>query len=366
MRTLFGEDELFDELEWEQEEEGEVNRSSRDYVRWVQNALNQLLGLRLAVDGVKGAQTRSAIRSFQQRVNLTADGVVGSKTEAALIAAGAGQPPGAGGSSTPTPPAPTPTPSGSGFRSCPGGGGTTSERCTGGAQSCPRLPDLLCVTHIDGIPFEYVKSVGKDTATGLKIVTSVIRNHTQKFTPPAREALVRFVANMRRFGIPIDTIFTLGSLYCRCVRNTNTLSNHSYGDAIDLVGVRWSGRAPGTLPQTIIHNFSSSDAREKKMIQRIDACLRLSFSSVIDYNYNKDHEDHYHCDTNRNRPRSPRGSATLKFVQHVLGLNRSGKLDSATQQALKDFSGGGQEIFSSDARLNQVLDNFFTHIASGR
>ena len=71
--------ELLD-TEWE----GEVNRSSRDYIKWVQLALNQIMGLRLAVDGDLGAQTRSAIRSFQRKQGLTADGVVGAQTEAAI------------------------------------------------------------------------------------------------------------------------------------------------------------------------------------------------------------------------------------------------------------------------------------------
>ena len=80
--------------------QGEVGRGSPAYVSWVQHSLNQVLGLRLAVDGQMGPQTRSAIRSFQQKQGLTADGVVGPKTEAALVAAGAPPPPGA---STPTP-----------------------------------------------------------------------------------------------------------------------------------------------------------------------------------------------------------------------------------------------------------------------
>src|SRR5213075_1626275 len=51
--------------------------SSPKYIRWVQNSLNQILGLRLAVDVISGPQTRSAIRSFQQRRGLTVDGIVG-------------------------------------------------------------------------------------------------------------------------------------------------------------------------------------------------------------------------------------------------------------------------------------------------
>jgi peptidoglycan hydrolase-like protein with peptidoglycan-binding domain len=67
--------------------------SGASYVRWVQAALNQILGLRLAVDGIAGTQTRSAIRSFQARSGLTVDGIVGPQTDAKLRAAlGSGAP----------------------------------------------------------------------------------------------------------------------------------------------------------------------------------------------------------------------------------------------------------------------------------
>jgi peptidoglycan hydrolase-like protein with peptidoglycan-binding domain len=86
------------DLEWE----GEIARSSREYIRWVQQSLNQIMGLRLAVDGIIGPMTRSAIRSFQQRQGLSVDGIVGSRTEAALIASGASPPPARGMPSAPT------------------------------------------------------------------------------------------------------------------------------------------------------------------------------------------------------------------------------------------------------------------------
>jgi peptidoglycan hydrolase-like protein with peptidoglycan-binding domain len=63
------------------------------YIRWLQRALNQSLGIHLAEDGSNDAPTRSAIRSFQRRHGLTADGVVGPRTEQLLIAAGAAPPP---------------------------------------------------------------------------------------------------------------------------------------------------------------------------------------------------------------------------------------------------------------------------------
>jgi len=71
-------------FEFEAELEGEVNRKSRDYIKWVQQSLNQIMGLRLDVDGIVGTQTRSAIRSFQKSQGLEVDGIVGAKTEAAL------------------------------------------------------------------------------------------------------------------------------------------------------------------------------------------------------------------------------------------------------------------------------------------
>ena len=60
------------------------NRGSTEFIRWVQQTLNQALGLGLAVDGIMGPQTRSAIRTFQQRNGLAVDGIVGPATEQVL------------------------------------------------------------------------------------------------------------------------------------------------------------------------------------------------------------------------------------------------------------------------------------------
>ncbi len=83
---------------WQQENSGVP------YVRWIQESLNRILGLRLAVDGNAGPATRSAIRAFQQKQGLAADGIAGSKTDAALRAALAG---GGVGSVLPMPPCTT-------------------------------------------------------------------------------------------------------------------------------------------------------------------------------------------------------------------------------------------------------------------
>jgi hypothetical protein len=237
-------------------------------------------------------------------------------------------------------------------RRCPGGGGTTTARCRT-SQPCPRIPDLLCVTAVNNLPFEYVadgqgkKRIVKNRTTGLYQVVDRIPNREQRFIPEVGAALTKFVDNMNRIGMPIAAILTMGSLYCRCTSGTNKLSNHSFGDAIDITGVRWaaSGRPQSTLPDTIIHNYNSSDQREKTLIRRINACLRLSFATVLDYNYKRrPHKDHFHCDLNRKHGRNPRGETTMSFVQEALTivLGRripiTGKFDQATQQALQTYS----------------------------
>lgn len=86
--------EIGDEAGYESTADSEVNRRSPVYIAWVQASLNRLLGLKLPTDGNQGKMTRAAIRRFQERNGLRADGVVGTLTEAALRRAGAEAPPG--------------------------------------------------------------------------------------------------------------------------------------------------------------------------------------------------------------------------------------------------------------------------------
>src|SRR5215203_5824145 len=73
--------------------QGETDRRSPVYIRWVQESLNQVSGAGLRVDGRLGSLTRGAVKAFQRGRGLPADGVVGRHTEAALVAAGAPAPP---------------------------------------------------------------------------------------------------------------------------------------------------------------------------------------------------------------------------------------------------------------------------------
>ena len=238
-------------------------------------------------------------------------------------------------------------------------------RCIGTTPPvCPPVPGILSVQSISSIPFEYVDGVGKDPATKLTVVTKRLRPRTQRFLPSVQTALTQFVANMSRFGLPIAAILTAGSYCCRCVSKTNSLSNHSHGDAFDLVGVRWD--SPGGR-ETIVHNWNNS--AERLLLRRINACLRLSFATVIDY-HREDHRDHFHGDTNRGRGRETRSRENLRFTQEALSvvLNRSipitGRFDAATQRGLIEFAGGNKDVLKNAALLNQTLDQLFTRIAS--
>jgi len=64
---------------------GEPEPSGSERVRWVQDSLNRILGLRLPVTGVMGPETRSAVRSFQKQKGLPVSGIVGPDTEKALL-----------------------------------------------------------------------------------------------------------------------------------------------------------------------------------------------------------------------------------------------------------------------------------------
>jgi hypothetical protein len=72
-----------------------AQQPTSDRVRWVQEALNQALGLHLRADGVIRRSLREAIRSFQQRSGLRPTGRFGPRTRQALVAAVSGG--GAGG-----------------------------------------------------------------------------------------------------------------------------------------------------------------------------------------------------------------------------------------------------------------------------
>jgi|GEM_PF-5763997 len=64
-----------------------VPSTGTESIRWAQDCLNQTMGLRLAVNGVMGADARSALRRFQVQQGLRGSGILGPDTEEALKSA---------------------------------------------------------------------------------------------------------------------------------------------------------------------------------------------------------------------------------------------------------------------------------------
>jgi len=63
---------------------GGVSVAGHD-VAWLQAGLNKVAHADLVVDGNYGRMTRTAVWAFQKRAGITADGLFGSQTEAALV-----------------------------------------------------------------------------------------------------------------------------------------------------------------------------------------------------------------------------------------------------------------------------------------
>ena len=74
-------------LEYRAETMAEHGRlTNPDEVRFVQRALNRLVGAEMKVDGFWGGETQAALETFQTRAGLVVDGVPGPKTLSALRA----------------------------------------------------------------------------------------------------------------------------------------------------------------------------------------------------------------------------------------------------------------------------------------
>ncbi len=286
-------------------------------------------------------------------------------------------------------------------KACPSDEKKTSKKCKKGVtKTCPAIPDLLCVCSIKGVRLEYVAKTGYIKLNSKSKLYEVVRtdpNRIHLFKPQVGAQLSKFLANMVRFGMPVQAILTMGTTYCRCKKNSASLSNHSFGDAIDIAGVRWArpGGPPSALRATIIHNYNRHDSRERVLIRRINACLRLSFATVLDYNYTpRPHKNHFHCDLNYRNGKfggreiptcSPtrKSASTWYFVQEALSLIlsrpicRDGTLNFGTGQALLDFArvagitsigsaAIGPEIFRVRERLNVLVSQLFEFVAAGK
>jgi peptidoglycan hydrolase-like protein with peptidoglycan-binding domain len=93
---------------------------------------------------------------------------------------------------------------------------------------------------------------------------------------------------------------------------------HAKGRALDLDGIFWSRRRFITL-------YDGYQGGNRKFYFGIEAILRKHFGTVLDYNYNADHRDHFHVDDEYSVGFRSSSLSLVKFLQaalvHVFGLS---------------------------------------------
>jgi hypothetical protein len=228
-------------------------RTDGAYVRWIQESLNKILGLRLTVDGIKGTQTKSAIRSFQEKNGLVVDGIVGAKTEAALIAAGASSPP----------PAASPA-------SAPTTGATT---CT------TPYPDVI-------VPLP---------ATGLGFFSSV--HNSRRFGTPQTVLTWLTIATNWLAVHPTGPRIGIGDISFRCGGPMPPHVSHDKGKDADIRLMRNDGKEQGTTYTS--PTYSQSLTQELVDLIRANPISRVKYiffndPGVTGVKYWKGHHNHLH------------------------------------------------------------------------
>jgi hypothetical protein len=108
-------------------------------------------------------------------------------------------------------------------------------------------------------------------------------------------------AALTRYLSGVDTIKQMSSYSCRTIGNRTggRLSEHSYGNAIDIGGIVLnSGK------EVMVRKPGFFAFRESSLLNKIraDACDR--FTTVLGPGYNADHADHFHLDLMTRKRRS--------------------------------------------------------------
>jgi len=144
----------------------------------------------------------------------------------------------------------------------------------------------------------YVRGPGRIRYSGFVVVNCAMALALARF-----ETIVQETAR-RVFGPKhtVKHIFDYGTYNCRRIRGYDMLSEHAYGNAIDIA--RFRVRGYGVV--SVLEHWNSRRKRHRKrreFLHSLVAELRRQkvFSTILDPDYNYAHRNHLHLDLRRVR-----------------------------------------------------------------
>jgi hypothetical protein len=208
--------------------------------------------------------------------------------------------------------------------------GEPAKQCLPSAKKrCPKIPESWVSPTIASVPFYYsghpvLKSVPGTHGTRKELVTlgkGANKSYAVTLTPASWRATEAWINNMAAYGMAIAAVITAGAgRYCRCIRfpkgvckesdpdnwdkcTGTRISDHGFGDALDIIGVKWVDKTlvGSSLASTTIYSWEDS-AEQAPILIRMNAAMREVYHTVIDYS-DPGHRNHFHCDMNQGNPR---------------------------------------------------------------
>jgi len=188
-------------------------------------------------------------------------------------------------------------------------------------------PELETIRFANGIRIYYDR---------LKKYGEIAPNVVLKGTPKLKGILDTWGLTLQQYDIPVKYILTGGLYVKRNQRGSNRLSKHALGIAIDVDGVIFEDE----------RKFMTTDAeKDWPTYLAIEATLRMRFGVVLNRDYNRLHNDHWHCDLSRSVEFSERSRSQTLFIQRAIrefwdgNLKVDGRFGPKTRAAMDSICG---------------------------
>jgi len=183
---------------------------------------------------------------------------------------------------------------------------------------------VVTFDRLAGVPTHYDRTTAAEYGT---------RGHPATFQCGAqfKKKLDATFADVWTLMRQAEVITTAGAYVARA-------GMHGQGRAFDLDGLFWDHREFVTFRD-------GYQGRNRKLYYGVEAVLRRHFGTVLDFNYNADHLDHFHMDDSAAVGFRPGSKSLVLFVQAALnefyaaGLAVDGIYGPKTRAALARHAG---------------------------